>query len=119
MTRWISVAALLGAAAVGLGAFGAHGLRERLEPSELATWQTAVHYHLLHAVALLAVALFGTATGRSLRAPAWLFAAGVLLFSGSLYALALGGPHVLGPVTPLGGLCLIAGWISLAGAVRS
>jgi uncharacterized membrane protein YgdD (TMEM256/DUF423 family) len=119
VTRWIAVAALLGAAGVGLGAFGAHGLRARVDPEALSAWQTAVWYHQLHAVALLAVALFGRATGRSLRAPAWLFTAGILLFSGSLYALVLTGLGALGPLTPLGGLCLIAGWLALLAAVRS
>jgi uncharacterized membrane protein YgdD (TMEM256/DUF423 family) len=117
--RWIAAAALLGALSVGLGAFGSHGLHARVGPEALSAWQTAVWYHQLHAVALLAVALFGSATGRSLRAPAWLFTAGILLFSGSLYAMALTGLGALGPVTPLGGLCLIAGWLALVPGVRS
>ncbi len=70
-----------------------------------------MRYHLLHAVALLAIAL--SAQASALRAAGWLFAAGIALFSGSLYALALGGPRWLGPVTPLGGLALIAGWLWL------
>lgn len=106
------VAALLGAAGVALGAFGAHGLRERLGADALGVWETAVRYHLVHAVALLALALSPNAP--ALRSAGWLFAAGILLFSGSLYALALGGPRVLGPVTPIGGFALIAGWAWLA-----
>ena len=107
-------AALLGAAGVALGAFGAHGLRARLDPRSLAVWETAVKYHLLHAVALLALALSPHAA--QLRSAGWLFVAGIALFSGSLYALALGGPRLLGPVTPLGGLALLAGWLWLARA---
>lgn len=111
---WLSLASVLGTLGVVFGVFGAHALRARLDPQQLASWQTAVHYHLLHAVALLALALFADATGRSVRAPASLFALGVVLFSGSIYALVLGGPRWLGPVTPLGGLCFIAGWVLLA-----
>jgi len=111
---WISIAALLGALGVVLGAFGAHALRARLEPEELATWQTAVDYHLLHAVALLALSLWSHASGRAAGLAPALFLAGIVLFSGSLYGLVLGGPRWLGPVTPLGGLCLIAAWLALA-----
>jgi len=110
---WIGVAGVLGAVGVVLGAFGAHALKARLDPSQLSSWQTAVEYHLLHAVALLALALFATASGRAISWPAALFAAGIVLFSGSIYVLVLGGPRWLGPVTPLGGLCLIAGWVCL------
>jgi uncharacterized membrane protein YgdD (TMEM256/DUF423 family) len=105
-------AALLGAAGVALGAFGAHGLRARLEPRALEIWETAVRYQLVHAVALLALALSPLA--ESARAAGWLFVAGIALFSGSLYGLALGGPRLLGPITPLGGLALIAGWLWIA-----
>lgn len=109
------VAALLGAAGVALGAFGAHGLRQQLGEA-LATWQTAVLYHLLHVLAMLAMVVLMRVLGEAgtLRAAGWLFVLGVLLFSGSLYALALGGPRWLGPVTPLGGLAFIAGWLLLA-----
>jgi uncharacterized membrane protein YgdD (TMEM256/DUF423 family) len=109
--------ALLGAAGVALGAFGAHGLRARLDARALEVWETAVRYHLVHAVALLALALSPHAA--SLRTAGWLFAAGIALFSGSLYALALGGPRLLGPVTPLGGLALVAGWLWIARAALS
>lgn len=111
---WLRVCAVLGALGVILGAFGAHALRERLEPAQLASWQTAVHYHLLHTAVLLALALFAEATGREIRIPAALFTAGIVLFSGSIYCLVLGGPRLLGPVTPIGGLCFIAAWLSLA-----
>ncbi|HVP31916.1 MAG TPA: DUF423 domain-containing protein [Myxococcota bacterium] len=111
---WIPIAASLGALGVILGAFGAHALRARIDPAQLATWQTAVQYHLLHAVALLAVALWSEASGRDTRLCLALFGVGIVLFSGSLYLLVLGGPRWLGPVTPLGGLCLICGWLALA-----
>ncbi|MGH0037494.1 MAG: DUF423 domain-containing protein [Myxococcota bacterium] len=115
---WIAVAGVLGALGVALGAFGAHGLRARLDPDALSSWNTAVLYHLLHALALLALGLFATATGRSVNLPAALLAAGLVLFSGSIYGLVLGGPRWLGPVTPLGGLCFIAGWLALAWMAR-
>ena len=108
------LAAALGAAGVALGAFGAHGLRARLDARALEVWETAVRYHLIHAVALLALALSPHAA--QLRSAGWLFAAGIAAFSGSLYLLALGiGPRaLLGPVTPLGGLAFVAGWLLLA-----
>jgi uncharacterized membrane protein YgdD (TMEM256/DUF423 family) len=105
-----------GALAVGLGAFGAHGLRERLEVAGMAdVWQTAVQYQSLHALALLLLGALAAAGlgGRALRAAAWLWIVGTFLFSGSLYALALEAPRFLGPITPIGGICLIAGWVTL------
>ena len=111
---WMTLTALLGATGVALGAFGAHGLKDRLGPAGLATWQTAVEYHLIHAVALLALVLWNGATGRPIQPAAASFAVGIVLFSGSLYALALGGPRWLGPVTPLGGLAFLVGWLARA-----
>jgi uncharacterized membrane protein YgdD (TMEM256/DUF423 family) len=112
----VLVAALLGALGVVLGAFGAHGLRQRLAPEALALWQTAVQYHLWHALAMLGAGLLAQQLPQQAwpRAAAVLFFTGVALFSGSLYALALGAPRLLGAVTPLGGLALIAGWGCLA-----
>ncbi len=110
--RTLFVAALLGALAVTLGAFGAHGLRDHVDPAALVTWKTAASYHLAHAVVLAAIASDRHAL------PAKLMAIGVVLFSGSLYALVLSGVGWLGAVTPLGGLCLIAGWCALAWAHR-
>ncbi|RIK91852.1 MAG: DUF423 domain-containing protein [Proteobacteria bacterium] len=115
---WIRVAAVIGALGVVAGAFGAHALRARLEPAQLAAWQTAVHYQLFHAVALLALGLHASATGRPLGAAPWLFVFGIALFSGSIYGLSLGGPRWLGPVTPVGGLALIAGWVALLWSAR-
>ncbi len=119
MNRWLIVAALLGTLGVVLGAFGAHGLRARLEPQQLASWQTAVQYHLLHTLALAGLALHAAQSGRAIGLQAWLFTAGIVLFSGSIYLLVLGGPRWLGPVTPLGGLCMIGGWLSLLLLARS
>jgi uncharacterized membrane protein YgdD (TMEM256/DUF423 family) len=109
----IRLAGALGFLGVALGAFGAHGLRERLAPGMLDVYKTGVLYHLLHAVALLAVALGAERLARP-RAVAALWAAGILIFSGSLYALALTGVTALGAVAPLGGLLLMAGWVTLA-----
>lgn len=117
MAKWcLLLGAGYGLFGVIFGAFGAHALRSRLSEELLRAWQTGVEYQFYHAFALLAVGLVAhssAAGGAWLGAAAWLFAVGVLLFSGSLYGLALGGPKLLGPVTPLGGLLLIAGWASL------
>jgi uncharacterized membrane protein YgdD (TMEM256/DUF423 family) len=112
-------AAVALALAVGTGAFGAHALRSRLAPDLLAVWNTAVQYHFWHALGLLAVGVLWTAwpDARGLGAVAWLLLAGLVLFSGSLYALALTGTRGLGAVTPLGGAALIAAWLVLAWAV--
>jgi uncharacterized membrane protein YgdD (TMEM256/DUF423 family) len=114
----LTLAALLLFAAVGLGAFGAHALKARLAPDMQAIWQTAVQYHAWHALGLLAVGLFSMqrpdAPGASLAA--WLFVAGIALFSGSLYALALSGVRGLGAVTPFGGVAFLAGWLAFAWA---
>ena len=96
------------------GAFGAHALRDRLTPADLATFETAARYQMYHALALLAVAR-QVARGHSRATLAgWLFLAGVLLFSGSLYILSLSGIGWIGVVTPLGGVAFIAGWLALA-----
>ncbi len=118
-SAWLVCAALAGALGVALGAFGAHALRARLAPEQLASWNTAVQYHLIHAGVLLALALWAQVSARSVGLPAGLFSAGIVLFSGSIYLLVLTGARWLGPVTPLGGLCLIAGWLSLLLLARS
>jgi len=117
LAQWtLAGAAIFGASGVMLGAFGAHALRAHLTATAIQTWQTAVLYQLIHALALLAVGIWlkqaGTAD-RLLGFAALAFAGGVLLFSGSLYGLTLGGPRWLGPVTPLGGLAFIGGWLTL------
>jgi uncharacterized membrane protein YgdD (TMEM256/DUF423 family) len=111
----LRIGAVLGFLGVALGAFGAHALKDRLSPAALQIWNTAVLYHLLHAVALLALGLYArTAGGADVKTAAGLFLAGVAVFSGSLYALALSGIKPLGAVTPIGGLCFLAGWAWLA-----
>ena len=104
--------ALLAMAAVALGAFGAHALKARLDPDMTVVWQTAVQYHGWHALALLAAGLLllHRPDAGAIALAAWLFVAGVLLFSGSLYALALTGTRGLGAITPIGGLAFLAGW---------
>jgi uncharacterized membrane protein YgdD (TMEM256/DUF423 family) len=105
------IAAALCFLAVALGAFGAHSLKATLQAHEMAgVWEKAVLYHFLHALALLILALHGIGT----RAPSILFVAGIILFSGSLYLLALTNVRWLGAITPLGGLCFLAGWAWLA-----
>jgi uncharacterized membrane protein YgdD (TMEM256/DUF423 family) len=106
-------AGLLGATAIALGAFGAHGLKDRLAliPEAADWWQTATFYLLTHAVAVGAVA------GRSVW-PACLWAVGAAIFAGTLYAMALGAPRWLGAITPIGGSLLIAGWVALAWTAR-
>ena len=107
--------AVLGAAGVCLGAFGAHALSDVLSARGAQVWDTAVQYQLVHALALVfAGTLRNHSAGRAPLIAGWCFALGVLFFSGSLYLLALGGPSVLGPVTPLGGLAFIVGWLALA-----
>src|SRR5213592_1183392 len=107
--------ALSGLVAVAAGAFGAHALRERLDPPMLQAFETAARYQLVHAVATVLVAVVAERRrSRALSAAGWLFLAGAVLFSGSLYALALTGARAWGIVTPLGGLCFMAGWLALA-----
>lgn len=103
--------------AVAAGAFGAHGLRDTLTPDRLATWETAARYQMYHALALVAVGLLA-ARGRGTPAAGWLFVAGTVLFSGSLYVLALSGVGAWGAVTPFGGVAWLAGWAVLAFAAR-
>jgi uncharacterized membrane protein YgdD (TMEM256/DUF423 family) len=109
----------LGAASAGLavllGAFGAHALKTRLAPEQLVTFETGVRYHLAHALGLLAAAwAVGRFGGDAARWGGWLLAAGTLLFSGSLYVLALTGVRWVGIVTPFGGVAFIVGWALLA-----
>lgn len=100
--------------AVMTGAFGAHALEDRLLADDLDTWQTAARYHLFHAVALLAVAYAAGRWGGGLvTASGWLFVAGMLLFSGSLYVLSTSGIKALGAITPFGGFAFILGWLLL------
>ena len=107
--------ALLAAVGVGLGAFGAHGLRGRLSPEMMAVFETGVRYHMYHALAIMiTAALMPRIDGRAVVTAGWSFTAGIVLFSGSLYALALTGVTTLGAITPLGGVAFLVGWIALA-----
>ena len=107
---------LAGASAVLLGAFGAHALRGVLDPAQRELWHTAVEYHAWHALAL--VLAVGLGCGRAGRCAVVAFALGIVLFSGSLYALALGAPRWTGIVTPFGGVAFVVGWIALGLALR-
>lgn len=109
---WLTTAALSGAITVGLGAFGSHGLRGTVTPEMLQVWRTAVEYQFFHTVALLACAL--DANARRAVPTMWLWLSGILLFSGSLYALVLTGNRMLGIITPIGGVAFILGWLWLA-----
>jgi uncharacterized membrane protein YgdD (TMEM256/DUF423 family) len=114
----VIAAGISGGLGVALGAFGAHGLRGKVEERLLETFQTAVQYQMIHALALLIVAIMMLQSGRNLTLDiaAGGFVVGILLFSGSLYGLVLTDMRWLGPVTPLGGLCFIAGWAALVAA---
>jgi len=112
-------APILMAVAVALGAFGAHALKARVAPEMLSAWQTGVTYHAWHAIGLFLLGLLMLQAPQSaaFRIAAWLFAAGIVLFAGSLYLLALGAPRWVGAITPLGGVSFIAGWIAIAAGV--
>ncbi len=114
---WSAVAAVLLGLAVAFGAFGAHALKVRLDAYQMGIWEKAVFYQFVHALGLLIVSLLprtGALTASGANLVAALLAAGIVLFSGSLYVLALTGTRGLGMVTPLGGLAFLAGWIVLA-----
>lgn len=115
----LTLGALLGLAAVAFGALGAHALKTRLTPEMAAVWQTAVQYHGWHALALIATGLvLGQRPGATAVGVAgWLFLAGVVLFPGSLYVLALTGARTFGWLTPAGGVALLSGWAALAWGV--
>jgi uncharacterized membrane protein YgdD (TMEM256/DUF423 family) len=115
---FVTIGALSGFVAVAAGAFGAHALRDRLSADMLAVFQTGTTYQMYHALALVGVAIllgrFSVNGSPFLTAAGWLFLAGTVLFSGSLYALALSGVTWLGAITPLGGVAFLLGWLALA-----
>jgi uncharacterized membrane protein YgdD (TMEM256/DUF423 family) len=124
---WVGLGAVFAFLSVGCGAFGAHGLESKLEPRMLAVWETAARYQMYHALALVGLGLWigqkvqlASQSGASPTLPAsvgvagWAFTIGIVLFSGSLYALALSGIKVLGAITPLGGMAFLVGWIAFA-----
>ncbi|MCW2290069.1 uncharacterized membrane protein YgdD (TMEM256/DUF423 family) [Pseudomonas sp. BIGb0408] len=111
---WLLLSAFAGFSGVALGAFAAHGLKSRLSPEYLAVFQTGTHYQLIHALALLGVAVLALLVpGRLVNLTGSFFALGIVLFSGSLYLLTLSGVSKLGIVTPFGGLAFLAGWACL------
>jgi uncharacterized membrane protein YgdD (TMEM256/DUF423 family) len=114
-----TIATLMGALGVAAGAFGAHALRQRVDERSLEIFETAVRYQMYHAFALLAAAWLISTGARQAGTAAWLFAGGVLVFSGSLYVMVASGARWLGAVTPIGGVLMIGGWIMLAVAART
>ncbi len=113
----VVLAAAFAFTAVAAGAFGAHALKDRLSTESLGIFETGARYQMYHALALFAVAWVGTRwETRQIAWSGWLFVAGIVIFSGSLYLLALTGTRWLGAITPVGGVCFLAGWISLAWA---
>ena len=118
---WFATGAALCGLGVLLGAFGAHGLRARLTPELLATYEIGIRYHLSHALGLFAVAwAMERWPSTWIGAAGCLFVAGITIFSGSLYLLSITGTRWLGAITPIGGVCFIAGWVALAvGALRN
>jgi len=111
----IPIGALLAGIAVAAGAFGAHGLKNRLSAEELAIWETAVRYQMYHAIGMMICGVTAMATGcRKVQVAGWLFLLGIAVFSGCLYALALTGIKVLGAIVPFGGAAFILGWLRLS-----
>ncbi len=117
----LAAGAINAALAVGAGAFGAHGLRERLAPRALEIFETGARYHMYHALGMLLCAAIAAGGGiAGARTAGWILQAGIVIFSGSLYALALTDVKVLGAITPIGGLAFLVGWVWLAvSALRS
>lgn len=118
MPNFISLGALNLMMAVILGAFGAHGLKARVTPEQLAWWHTGVNYHVWHALGIFGIGLLllNQPALNTARSAGWLLQIGIVIFSGSLYAMTLGAPRWFGAITPLGGLAFIAGWAVLAWA---
>jgi uncharacterized membrane protein YgdD (TMEM256/DUF423 family) len=115
---FLSIGSISGALAVVIGAFGAHGLKDKLCDQMLTVYKTGVEYHFYHTLALLGIGLLSLHYKSALlTASGWVMVAGILIFSGSLYALSISGIKILGAITPIGGLCFIMGWILLALAV--
>lgn len=115
-SRWLAIGAVLAAVGVAMGAFGAHALKTHLTADRLEVWKTATHYHLLHAVAVALLGASVAATVPGVDTSLKLLTAGLVVFSGTLYLLCLTGLGWLGAITPIGGLLMIAGWLTLARA---
>ena len=118
MTQWLgTIGAVLGALGVAMGAFGAHALKDKVEPRMLDIWSTATQYQLWHALAIILVAFFASrqdVVSTSTQVAGVAFTAGVVIFSGTLFALVLTGKTWLGAITPIGGTALIIGWVAFA-----
>lgn len=115
--NWTAIGAVLMGLAVALGAFGAHGLRNRLDAYSMSVYEKAVFYHFVHALSILLVAALARTNAISLAGQTrvcFLLAIGIIVFSGSLYALAVSGVRMLGAITPIGGIAFIIGWVLLA-----
>ncbi len=119
--QWLVLGSAFALSAVALGAFGAHALRNMLQAESLAIFETGVRYQMYHALGLLAVGVLAPhLTSPPVAVSGWLFTIGIVIFSGSLYALSWSGIGILGAITPVGGLCLLAGWGALLiSALRS
>ena len=114
MKNWIILGASLAGLAVILGAFGAHGLKNKLSPADLAIFETGVRYHMYHALGLILLGILGFHySGNVIQLPAVLLSVGILIFSGSLYILVLTGIRWMGAITPIGGVAFIVGWVTL------
>ena len=113
MVNWIGIAAINMAIAVGLGAFGAHGLKGMVSTQQLEWWHTATLYWFVHALGLLLVGIL-VRLNYTTQTSAWLLQVGVIIFAGSLYAMTLGAPRWFGAITPIGGVLMIVGWLWLA-----
>jgi len=116
------LAGIFGASSIALGAYGAHGLKYKANKKTVQSFKNAVHYQQLHSITLLLISVLGFTekqvglSGLLITVSGWLFVAGILLFSGSIYASTFTGKQVLTKITPVGGFCFIAGWLLLAGA---
>ncbi len=112
---FVSIGSGLAFVGIALGAFGTHGLKDRISEASIKIWQTGVQYHLIHALAIVMVGILAThESARAVQRAGWLMVAGIGIFSGSLYLLAITGIKILGAITPLGGLCFLAAWLMLA-----
>jgi uncharacterized membrane protein YgdD (TMEM256/DUF423 family) len=112
---WVAIGAIAGGIAVALGAFGAHGLKTRVDAELLVIFETGVRYHMYHALALLAVGWAATRwPGAAVTTAGWAFLVGIVVFSGSLYLMTFTGARWLGAITPIGGVAFLVGWVSLA-----
>lgn len=117
--RFVSLGSWLAMIGVTLGAFGTHGLKGRISEANVEIWKTGVQYHLIHALAVILVGLvLRSSDSKLVRSAGWLFAVGIVIFGGSLYALAVTDIKILGAITPLGGLAFLAGWGCLATGVN-